>query len=341
MDTKLETLKPRDHSIDVLRMIAILAVVLIHTSTRVLEVTHYDLNNFGWDLFLNQISRFAVPLFFIISGFVLELNYDFHTSYLSFFKKRITKILIPYFFWSAIFYLLIFQNHDFSFIKALLDGSSSYQLYFIPALLIFYFLFPLIHKFYKFISNKWIFVALGGIELLLLRQDYFIKPLAINYSLRIVILNYFMFVAGIIAAHNREIILRVTSKLKFILIPIFLYFGSIIFTESKAMYFKIWNIDAIYSQWRPSIFIYTILLALLLYYIFTKFKLKFVEKISSLSFFVFFIHTFILEVVWRFLSNKDLKNPLIDPLFFVSVAIISFGIAYIAHKIPKFSKLTG
>src|SRR6266404_1347487 len=182
MDTSVK--KQRDYALDTMRVIAILAVVMIHTSTRVLETNHYDLNNYGRDLLLNQISRFAVPLFFIISGFALELNFDFHSSYLSFFKKRTTKILIPYIFWSAFYYLFIYTNHDFSFIKTLSDGSASYQLYFIPALLLFYLLFPLLHKFYKVISNIWIFIILGTLELVLLRQDYFIKALAINYTLR-------------------------------------------------------------------------------------------------------------------------------------------------------------
>src|SRR5882724_3283927 len=125
-----------------MRVIAILAVVMIHTSTRVLEAAHYDLNGYNWDLLLNQISRFAVPLFFAISGFALEISYNSHSNYLNFFKKRIIKIIIPYIFWSAFFYIFIYTNHDFNFLKALSDGSSSYQLYFIPALLFFYFLFP-------------------------------------------------------------------------------------------------------------------------------------------------------------------------------------------------------
>ena len=341
MDTSLKSAKPRDYALDAMRVIAILAVVLIHTSTRILEVTHYDLNTFGFDLFLNQISRFAVPLFFLISGFALELSFNSHGSYLIFFKKRISKILVPYLFWSTIFYLFIYTKHGEDFLHALIDGSSSYQLYFIPALLIFYFLFPLVHKFYKLLSNKWVFITLGIIELLLLRQDYYIKALPINYSIRIALLNFFVFLVGIIASRNINFILKLGNKLKLLLVPLIIYFGFYIFNEGKAMYFKIWNIDAIYSQWRVSILIYTLLLAVFLYYIFTKMSFKIFHTLSNLSFFVFFVHTFILELIWKLVLGYNLLNPWLYILFFLSVSSISFSFAYLIHKVPALQKLTG
>ena len=69
-----------------MRAIAILAVILIHTTTRTLEATHYNLTSYPWTLLLNQVSRFAVPLFFLISGFVLELSSVNDINYLEFLK---------------------------------------------------------------------------------------------------------------------------------------------------------------------------------------------------------------------------------------------------------------
>ena len=80
-------------SIDSLRILCILAVLLIHTSTRTLETAKFDLTGFPLTIFLNQIARFAVPLFFIISGFVLETNFDQSSGYISFLKKRFSKII--------------------------------------------------------------------------------------------------------------------------------------------------------------------------------------------------------------------------------------------------------
>ena len=55
----------RNPAIDVMRLLAILAVVLVHTTTKTLNATGYDLNAYWWPLLLNQISRFAVPMFFL------------------------------------------------------------------------------------------------------------------------------------------------------------------------------------------------------------------------------------------------------------------------------------
>ncbi|MDZ7587084.1 MAG: acyltransferase family protein [Patescibacteria group bacterium] len=100
----------RNPAIDAMRLLAILAVVLVHTTTRTLQVTGYDLNVTWWPLLLNQITRFAVPMFFLISGFVLELNYDHHPYYLSFLKKRLSRILVPYLFWSLIYYFFVYTT---------------------------------------------------------------------------------------------------------------------------------------------------------------------------------------------------------------------------------------
>ena len=73
--------------IDVLRIIAILAVVLIHTTTKTLQISPNALLVVPFTLVLNQVSRFAVPLFFMISGFVLELNYNSSEKYITYLKK--------------------------------------------------------------------------------------------------------------------------------------------------------------------------------------------------------------------------------------------------------------
>src|SRR5260221_2843056 len=136
--------KVYDRGIDVLRVVSILAVVLIHTTTRHLELTHFDVTHYSFTLLLNQISRFAVPLFFLVSGFVLELNYS-PIGFFKYFKKRINKILIPYLLWSFIYYYFIYTNHTVKFFQELLNVSSSYQLTFVPTFFILYLIFSLVY----------------------------------------------------------------------------------------------------------------------------------------------------------------------------------------------------
>jgi len=342
--------KTHIQAVDLLRIISILAVIFIHTTTRTLEVTSFDLPRFSWTLFLNQVSRFAVPLFFMISGFVLELNYPFHTSYLSFLKKRASRIFIPYVFWSLIYYFFVYKQHTAGFLSVLTDGSASYQLYFIPTLLIFYLIFPLVHRYYCFISNKWILLTLGLIQIIFLYSDYYLHSLALFYPVSIALLNYYLFVLGAVASHHQQRLMTIFRKGKFFLAPIVLFLMGYVFFEGESRFLKNHNYLSFYSQWRPSIFLYTVLLAGLLYYLFNKAEAKLLmfKNLSKLSFFVFFVHVIVLEVLWQLVGVYFYQSyPFLigqvwyDPLFFVLTAFFSFLIAYLFHKIPLLAKITG
>lgn len=321
-------------AIDLLRVLSILAVILIHTTTKSLNANHMDLVQHQSTLFLNQVSRFAVPLFFLISGFVLELS--FKNNYLDYFKKRISKILVPYVFWSAVYYFLIYTTHSNNFLQSLLDGSASYQLYFIPALLILYFVFPLLHNLYTFLSNKFIFIFLLILQLHLLDSDYHLHGLNVFYPINIAVLNFMVFILGMIAFRNQKKILAGTKKLWPLLLFLILFLAKSIFNEGLINYYRTYNFEYYYSQWRPSVFAYTIAFALLAYYIFSKVTLpkEIIKQLSSLSFLVFFIHTLILELVFKNLNLGDMQ-------LFLVVSTISFVVAYLLHQIPKLSVITG
>ncbi len=338
-------------AVDALRIISILAVIFIHTTTRTLEASFFDLRNLPITFFINQVLRFAVPLFFIISGFVLELNFHLHESYLAYFKKRINRIFLPYLFWSAIYYFFVYKVHTENFFYAVIKGDASYQLYFIPALLIFYFLFPFIHNFYKFFNSKWLLIVLGILQLSFLYFDYYVRQLTLFYPITIALLNFFVFYLGIAIANNHERFISFAKKWKLILFISLLAFAVYINFEGLTYYLKTHNYLAFYSSWRPSIFIYTLLIGSFLYYLFDRnFKYTIIIKtLSRLSFFVFFIHVIILEVVWYAigknlfaLTNGKISHQLwYDPLYFLAVTIVSFSIAFIVHKIPYLSKISG
>ena len=137
-----KTIHQRNYTIDLLRILAIIGVVIIHVTSRSLEQGNYDLLRLNTSLFLNQAFRFAVPLFFLISGFTLEYRYIDRLPIKAFFKKRISKLLIPYVFWSAIYFVVLFKNSitdllSLNFLQQLLLGTASIQMYFIPSIAIF------------------------------------------------------------------------------------------------------------------------------------------------------------------------------------------------------------
>jgi len=327
-------------AIDLLRILSILSVILIHTTTKILEYTKYDLVNHSLTLSLNQFPRFAVPLFFLISAFVLELNYPQKFNYFSYLKKRFSRLFLPYLFWSVVYYFVIYPIQSKSFIANLFLGDASYQLYFIPALFIFYIIFPLFHNYLKFIINKFSLLILGLIQIILLSYDYYIHPLPFPHPVSVFLLNFNVFILGILASHYQKNILTFVQKYRWHFLFISILLSLFIFFEGKTFYLKTNNYLSFYSQWRPSIYIYTLLIGPLFYYIFSNIRLKInlIKKIASYSFLVYFIHVIFIELIWKILPKTVLINPLVP---FVFVSILSYLTALIVSKIPYLSKITG
>lgn len=289
-------------AIDNLRLISILGVILIHTTTRNLELVNLDITLLPTIFFFNQVSRFAVPLFFLIAGFNLELDNSL--------RKRLRKILLPYIFWSLVYYFFVFTRHSTNFFSALLSGNSSYQLYFIPSLIILYFLFPLFHR---LVSKPLITSTLFIIQLYLLYTDYFVKPLSFFYPLNIALLNYFVFTLGTLVARHQKQLLVSASRFKYLLLIITIALGVYVFYEGKTQYLSTHNYLAYYSSWRISIFFYT----LGIFSIFFSLMSKIILPLSQLSFSVFFVHVLILEILTPFFGYSGLW-------LFITVTFFSF-----------------
>lgn len=309
-----------------------------------------------FSLFLNQISRFAVPLFFIISGFVLELNNKSGLSYTDFFKKRASKIIAPFLLWSVVYFAIansfdITRIASMKFFWTIVAGTASYHLYFIPTLILFYLSFPFLHLHISLLKKPAVLVTLVVVQAAILYRDYYIETLKINYDLRIALLSFLMFILGMVASHNVE---RIYSFLKRYIFPISvltIVVALFIFFHVYDMTRKLSTSRFIYNQHGPLNYIYTSLLAGLLYYVLekTQFLKKWFIKLSRLSFFVFFVHVLILDIMWDQIvlplaesnGRHILTTVWFDLIVFTAVSAISFGIAYIIHKIPYASKITG
>jgi surface polysaccharide O-acyltransferase-like enzyme len=327
-------------AIDLLRIFSIITVVLIHTSTKILEYFKYDLTNHPYTLFLNQGSRYAVPLFFLISAFVLELNYPKNFNYFSYLKKRFSRLFLPYLFWNLIYYYVIYTENTKNFFTSLLLGDSSYQLYFVPALFIFYLVFPLLHKLVKYFANKFIIAILAFIQIILLSIDYYFHPLPFPHPLSVFLLNFDIFILGILACHYQSKIISFVKKYRLFIISASIFLAFCLTWEGRNLYLQTNNYLSFYSNWRPGVFVYTLIFGSLLFFLFNKvnIKISLIKKFASYSFFVFFIHVILIEISWKYLSHPLLASPLVS---FIVVLIPSYLLAYLVSKIPYLSRLTG
>ncbi|NEW07618.1 acyltransferase [Paenibacillus sp. SYP-B3998] len=145
--------RPKIPEIDIVRAIAIIAVVIIHGTANA-TLLPVGTGSQAFFFILNRACLFTVPVFIWISGVVLFYNYydrwDPSTSF-AFWTKRLRRILIPYLLWSVFYY--VYNQYMFHgkvtlnawyLFKLVLSGNASYHLYYMLIIVQFYILFPFV-----------------------------------------------------------------------------------------------------------------------------------------------------------------------------------------------------
>ncbi|OJV66833.1 MAG: hypothetical protein BGO41_05295 [Clostridiales bacterium 38-18] len=166
------------NTIHYMRIMACLFVVLIHvTATPVVALSPNSAQQYLF-LFINQLSKPAVPIFLFISGFLLHHIYsDKKIQLLHFYKKRLPKLVGPYILWSIGYYLIYVKLGYYPInlrfiIDGLLWGSFIYHLYFMVILIQLYILYPLFHYINSKLGTTKLFVILLAIQLLLIKVPF-------------------------------------------------------------------------------------------------------------------------------------------------------------------------
>ncbi len=181
--------KIRDYnfSLDVIRTLGIIGVVIIHTANSVFERPDFFGGISWWfSIILDSISRICIPLFIMISGYLLLKKEEKYTSTL---KRIVNRLVIPLLFWTVLNYLL--ANPDsrqyvltWPFYLRFFSGNVSY-FYFLIILIGLYFVSPLFINFVKNASIKsqkylaYIFIVVGVLET---AEEYLSKNCAVENS---------------------------------------------------------------------------------------------------------------------------------------------------------------
>lgn len=145
--------------------------------------------------FSNGMFAFAVPIFFIFSGFLLFIKYENTVSgYFNKIQKRIFPLLVPYVIWAvisgaAVVILSNFKNFkDISFIKGnlysldklymYLINPPAFQLWFLRQVMLLTVLAPLLYVLIKY-TKAFILIPFGA--LWLFNFDFIINSQALFY----------------------------------------------------------------------------------------------------------------------------------------------------------------
>ena len=296
--------KERQVFFDVIKGLAIIAVVMIHV-TYIFQLTIGITNNQLFLNFFNNISRFAIAFFFICSGILLT-PIKGKSGWKDLYQRKFTRILIPYFLVSLV--IFAFKPTSISdFIYNMVSGKLSVPFYFVTVLIQLYLLFPLLSHFRK---SKYFLVVT-----FLLTIGYHLSPLtAFPFGIPLFIKFLFFFTYGM---YFREYYLNyVASKKEFhvwVLISLAYLLTILLMPERyyNHRYFygiALFNILFYYKdrilQWKRT----------------TKFFAAFGRN----SLWVFLIH---FELMWLFFPwviNRGWNYYVTFFLFFVDALIISY-----------------
>ena len=293
---------------DFIRAAAALSIIAIHVTANYVYVSRAA-------YYLNQLVRFAVPIFILISGLLLfasNTEYKGVRGYFAFLRKRLKRIFIPYLIWSFV-YIIYSLRSDLASIwldkgaflletaKKLLYGSAHAHLYFVIIIIQLYLLFPIL----SYLMKRWsrLILALSflvtlyyqtGVYLYLMKLikfPYFLLP---NYMFFPTWIFYFVF--GMYFTTKIEFW---KSKLQGKLLHV-----SAIWAASFILLLVDSRLTGTFSSsMKPSIMIYCIATFILMYSVFLLIKdksytiLKGLDWLSVQSYFVYLSHLLVLIAV--------------------------------------------
>lgn len=327
----------RIREIEYLRGIAIVSVVAIH-------VTALGLNHSfsTFDILINLISRFCVPLFLFIAGVVFIYKYNEKFSYRKFIIKRLKDIGVPYLIWSFIGFTVFLIDNPFStrellFTLLLGNGQMFYHLYYIPLLFQCYLLLPVV---LKYINLKYFVLGVGllQISILFAYQISFLQGNNIIPGMLVQVfagswLFYFVFGCCIGKNLNKWTKKILEMRLSFV-ICLFLL-GTLV---QIADFYWSWKVTSNYADssnfLRPSIILYFLLSLPLLYRVAHIAPLnRIVHNIGEHSFSIYLGHLLVIIAAFPYISPWN--------IFFISIVIcISAHIIY-SKMLPLLTRRKG
>ena len=352
----------KDVYLEALRVISIIFVLFNHTNTRGFFLFSLKSPNsiFFWILLIVSIfCKFAVPIFFMISGSLLLRKKDEDLK--TIFKKRILKIVLALLVFSTLYYIYsIIMNHDsfeiLTFVKKMFRGrivTPFWYLYmYLGFLLSLPFLRQLVHKLKSSYFEYLILLSIiinGFIPIiyyiLFKEQLTTYKMITPFWLVDMVILypciGYFI--------DNKLSIKKLKSKL-----PLLWAINIFTLLISAFMTYKTYKVTGVLNEKSSQIFFdnFALINAMCIFItvkcIFTNTKEtnifnKLFLALGKYTFGIYIIHPFINDNIYfrRYIYTMHTNSYLRLFIIVSSLYLGSLIITYILSKIPKVKKLIG
>lgn len=339
--------------LDFARMIAIIAVVLCHATEGVYSLSLDYISSisvrskiFAFTVF--TFGRIGVPLFLIISGYLLlDRTYD-SQKIIKFWKNNWLHLLICTWIWFAIYdlFIILFNKNTLNVWTIIEDMFFFHEVnmghvWYMPMILGMYILLPFVSIALKHIDNKLLLFPV-----LVFSIFSFVFPLVniINNVVRSDVPLSNQFSLGYSGgAYGLYFIFGYMVKketFKRIKTPIFLLITLLNFV--LGVWLQIWSYanGVVYNMWYDCFLI--MIVSVSLFEILSRLKNVYfystVKAISYYSFPIYLIHNIIRQVIKTKINSIIIIPPLKVFLMWLITFVSALVIAYLINRIPRIGK---
>lgn len=352
----MQTDKKRIVYIDILRIIASIAVVVIHTAADKWYST--SIKEFDWQVynFFNSITRWGVAVFIMVSG-VFFLDPEKNISTKTMYSKYIVRIIIVIFVWGLFYQAfgiagnyyvkhepVTFRKILFAFITIFI-GEPWGHLWYLYMLLTLYIMTPVYRIFTKNAKETdlrylLIIFFIFGLSLPVLRKIvlHFDNSFKINQLFSMLIGYSGFYFAGYYfskysVSRKIKMSIGIIGILSLLITIAGTYYIAIMCGEQKEVLYDNLLPTNMFVAFAVFLFVQKITPAEI-----SEKNYLIVTEIAKCTFGIYLIHYCILSVLVNLWPEQIRLNPLVKiPLFTLIVYLLSFGIIHYLRKIP-FSK---
>lgn len=335
-------MKERIFYLDFLRSFAIIMVLILHSISPYISTAElFGSTSWYINIVLNAFTRTGVPIFLMISGYLL-LSSDKCKDFKGFYKKSLIHIGIPLVFWNIAYYAAkcIAGSVDFKFTKLLsdfIDCGTEYHLWYLYTLIGIYLIAPFLKILVEHCNMKqllWLLFLMmfcttirPFINTITPVYIYLFDPLFNGY-----ISCFFMgYILGNMEYNRKSIIAFLTTGLICFLISTI---GHNIVSSSE-------GIDLVFN-YGYSLCHYGLAASIfVLAKTFLEKKSIFencITTLSKLSFGIYLIHVMVMDLICNYFMID--ASPIISSLYiFVSTFIGSYFISFLLSKIKYINRV--
>ncbi len=331
--------------LDYLRILATIAIIMIHVSAQNIYTT--NIHTYTWHIFniYDSAVRWGVPIFLMISG-ALFLNDNKKIKISILYKKNIFRIISSFLFWSTLYAILKDSANIGDFFELIILGE--YHLWFLIMIIGIYMSIPILKiiskhnnivKYYLILYLVFVFLIPQVLQIPGIPKISAIFKTYEKLNFHLVSRYSFYFLLGHYI-YNKKF--SIFEKKTIYCLGILGFFFTVILTFYYSKYLGKFS-DKFYSNFSLNVFFESTAVFIFAKYKLSKIKFKntnLIAKLSKYSFGIYLSHVLIINILNDYfgLNTQSFKAIFSVPLITCIVFLISLLISFVLNKIPILKK---